>query len=497
MLKYTGHPLLDVGAATIAAFARKRDLKLVTKADLESIADEMSHAYVRKPMTSFLTSVFMNSGFVQPAYTQEQREAYASRVLYAWRDAPVSDSQRCLFTGDPAVAVTLSLKDDIPPGRMYRQHMPLTSGVGVINFYPSGDAGLPISGLALLCIHALPLGCAKCGGKLLAVHADDPELMVDFVAEFLEHNLIAIDIARHQGSNKIQEAKATAKTLLIETLLKTDIKRAERGEQSHAASVTAYHFTNLGQAPDIVMYHLPLELTRFLSYVESPDYRREWNALVGRGWRLSKPKRRKRKDGKAQIIGGEDDSTPRENVLYEDLFGLPDNARWFVRRYFLRVPIRTRFEDDPRRAYSPRGEAGLVSWHLTELFLREVMRVENERIEQIRGFGDRVASYVSEQDDKRFFGQLFEKRYDYFRMNLIRANLRAVRSGRQPLIDFDPYIRVFEDGEEVARPDWRLARDLTLVRVIEQLHARGWLGTNLDAIPESKLEELEEAEPSA
>jgi hypothetical protein len=38
MLRYTGHPLVDVGAATIAAFANKRDLAQVTSADLDAFA---------------------------------------------------------------------------------------------------------------------------------------------------------------------------------------------------------------------------------------------------------------------------------------------------------------------------------------------------------------------------------------------------------------------------------------------------------------------------
>jgi len=35
MLKYTGHPLVDVGVATIAAFVNKRDLTSIIEADLD------------------------------------------------------------------------------------------------------------------------------------------------------------------------------------------------------------------------------------------------------------------------------------------------------------------------------------------------------------------------------------------------------------------------------------------------------------------------------
>jgi len=42
---------------------------------------------------------------------------------------------------------------------------------------------------------------------------------------------------------------------------------------------------------------------------------------------------------------------------------------------------------------------------------------------------------------------------------------------------------VFEEGDEIARSDWQLARDLILIRMIEQLYQKGWLGAHPDAIP--------------
>ena len=38
MLRYTGHPLVDVGAATIGAFVGKRDLSKVTQEDMHVVA---------------------------------------------------------------------------------------------------------------------------------------------------------------------------------------------------------------------------------------------------------------------------------------------------------------------------------------------------------------------------------------------------------------------------------------------------------------------------
>jgi len=67
--------------------------------------------------------------------------------------------------------------------------------------------------------------------------------------------------------------------------------------------------------------------------------------------------------------------------------------------YLLRVPKRNSMQVDPRRSYNLRKDIDLVSWRLTELFLREVIRMEKERIEEIRKLGDTLAAYVKEQDD--------------------------------------------------------------------------------------------------
>jgi CRISPR-associated protein Cst1 len=467
-MRYTGHPLVDVGVATIAAFANKRDPASLNEADLDKIADFMAEQYIVDPLKSFLTVAFPNSGFTNPAFSKMpgRRKEYAERVLRGYRAGVPQLAERCVFTGEPAVGLAFS--DTLPPGRAFRQHIPLLTGEGVINFHPGGDAGLPVSGKALLAIQAFPLGCAKCGGRLLAVHSDNQDLIYDFAAEFLTYNRQAIALAQKGGSTKLPEADASAQTLLVETLLKVEQSRRDEARERRPSSVTAYHLSNLGATPSLDIYHLPLELTDFLSHAISPDYKNEWDAITRRAWWPTQ----------AQA------TRPRRNALYEDLFQLPGNARAFVRRYFLRIPARTRLEGDPRRTYSLRDEAGLVSWKLTELFLRRVMNMDKGRIQQIRELGDRLAIYVSQENDRQFFASFFQHRYDYFRAALIKANLAHVRRGNPPLITLDPYIAIFEEGNEIAAPDWRLARDLVLIRMVEQLYLQGWLGSHPEAIPE-------------
>lgn len=54
MLSYTGHYLIDIGIATITAFAGKRKPEELTLADLDAIADYMIENYIVDP-SSHLT----------------------------------------------------------------------------------------------------------------------------------------------------------------------------------------------------------------------------------------------------------------------------------------------------------------------------------------------------------------------------------------------------------------------------------------------------------
>ena len=481
MLNYTGHPLVDVGMATITAFAGKDDPTELIEADLDKVADYLLYQYTHQPLKSFATVPFAGGAyFTQPAYTGKPIEVEGTRkILTAYKsDIPVL-SEQCVFTGAPAVALNLD-EGTLSPGRAARSNVPLITGATAINFHPYGEVGLPVSGIALLAMHAMPLGCAKCGGRLLGVHSDNPDLMLHFAKTFLQRNRQAIQLAQQNNSSKLPEADYAYRTLLMDTLLPALREQYRAREEEQPFSITAYHLTNSGQGVGLAMYHLPLEMMGFLQLMESAEYRHEWHALVGRAWEVA-PKKKKAKEKSEPF-------RPWRNWLYEDLFDLPASASRFIRTYFLRIALRyaKNTETDPRGQYSTQTEAGLVSWKITGKFLERILHMEKERIEQIRKLGDTLADYVNSQNDRRFFREFFTvQRYDYFRNTLVKANLAHARRGHAPMITFEAYISVFEEGEDLARLDWKLARDLVLIRMVERLHELKWLAKNADIIPEN------------
>ena len=173
-LELTGHPLIDVGIAAIAAFSKRSKLIDITSQDLDAIADYMATNYTQQPLQSFLTVVFMNSGFVQGAFSREKRLEYADEVLRAYKRPGSESDDPCVFFPNQRAVL-----------RGERKHIPLVTGATSINFHPGGDPGIPMSGMAMLCMHAMPLGCAKCAGRLLAVHSNNEEIMLHFADKFV------------------------------------------------------------------------------------------------------------------------------------------------------------------------------------------------------------------------------------------------------------------------------------------------------------------------
>lgn len=492
-LEYTGHPLVDVGIATIVAYSGKDNPDELTEADLEKVADYMHQLYTDPVFTGFISITFtINAGFTQPGFkkTPEKREIYSERILRSFRNSTPTLDEPDVFMGLPVADVSFDADGKLEPGRVFRQHIPMQTGENTINFHPGGHAGLPISGLALLAIQAYPLGSVKCGGRTLSIHSDNPEIMVYYAHKFLEENRLAIQAAQLDKKRKMPEPHLKYRTLVVKTLIDALDIRQDYKKDQEPFSISAYYMTNSGQGAGLDIYHLPSQLIEYLTEMRNATYRQAWQQIEWSAWVRYKPKK-----GTQEAPS---DFKPDRNWLYEDLFNLADdpyrNASRFIRTYFLREARKYVGQDqtDPRSQYSTQKEANLVSWKLTEVFLRRIMYMETEKIEQIRQLGDALADYIKSQNDKRFFRTFYiENRYGYLRNSLIKANTTYVRSGHAPFLTLDNYISVFEDGEELASKDWRLARDLVLIRMVEQLYKNGWLGSNEDAI--SNIEEENES----
>ncbi len=493
MLKLTGFPLPDVGILTLTAMAGKNDPAAVTTADLDAAADYLEKFYTAGIGKSLAAGVvFPNSGFVQAAFDQPERQykrkAWANLVLRGHQNLNLEpmlndlekkeyrsmvlrgvESARCAFTGDPAYL------------RVSRDMLPMINGRGIMNFSPMGEAGMPVSDVILLAIHALPLGCVITQGALLAVESDDRALMFDFVKTNLEENRRFIHLAGLNDYEKFPNL-SSYKTRLIDVLLRSFLQGEAKQETHRAPSLNAYHFSNNGTSARVAIYALPSSTIQFVRTASQGEYAHSWRQIIQRGWVEDKPE--------AVELEQKAPKLTRRNFIYEDLFDLPEDARRFLRTYFLRHPLK-KFKNDPRNDYSPFSESDLISWNLTALFLKRILNMQENRINQIRNLGDRLAQYIQDRDDRRLLKDIyFERQYWRFRAVLLRAMYGY--TGDEPLVTFDGYTQIFEsfeEGQGAERADWNLARDLLLIRIFEKLHAGGYWAVVKETLQSEDAEE--------
>jgi hypothetical protein len=281
-----------------------------------------------------------------------------------------------------------------------------------------------------------------------------------FARKFLEENLKQVELARASGKSKLLGAKASAKTLLIETLVETENQRIVAQDEQQPYAATAYHLSNSGQSnpldarsPPLEIFELPLEIIGFVGEVM---YRAgdEWNEIAKRS-------RQEYKDSQKQKV--------YRVSFYEDLFALPHKARAFIRAYFWN---RT---------------SGKSYWVLSEVFARRMLNMDEQLLEKIKLIGDRFAQYVDQTGDKSFYGSFFaENRYGHFRDILMSINRKRLRQQLEPIITLDDFYEAFEQQiEDIPRYDrWKLARDLILLRMTDQLYKLGKSDALAEAIPD-------------
>lgn len=451
-LRYTGHPFVDVGVATITAMSGKRSPLDIDIGDLEQVATRLKEDYsTLKKLRNHISSIFLNSWFVQPSKSEEDRRIYADEVLFAFRpDRPALVGIQCSFFPEkPAVTY------------IHRQHLPLLNGDGIMNFSASGTAGLPISGEALLAIHAMPLGCMK-AGYLLAFHQLQPPNQTEFdmtlaiAWQNYQQNRIALQQMRLDDSIEMPNQGGFKRTRYVASLLRVQ-QQAHRRRVTELNNITGYYFTNYGPKPLLELVRLDNDIAEFIN-VAQQDATTAWQRAVHQAWHLEK--------GENPNDITEEATVTRRNDLYEMLFDLPRNARRFIGRL-----------------------AHTRNWQLIEIFLRKVLHMEQERIDTYRKLGDKLAEYmVTYEGDSMGFYYAFSRENDYarFRRVLRRAAERMVKANApDPLFTYDEFIAAFEHPSQ-GYSQWKLGRDLIGYRVLEMLSERGVDTTQL---PDDDLDE--------
>ncbi len=530
LLKWTGHPLADVGVATLCAMAKKTSPEQLTLDDLDAAGKTIAAAYTDSIFVAYLSCVYsMNAPYTNPnpKVTAESRTASIKRLTQPHRGETDegTDGVKCIFSGEPATHL------------MDRAHMPMLTGAGVMNFFPMGRSELPVAAPYLLAIQALALGGRRSEGKLLIVHCDDPRWTLQFASRFLAANQRIINMA---NAGKLPEKEGPDESLerecagydkqkkkpkypdvkAPESLVMADLVEiaadSTKGEMARTpTSVTAYLMSNSGQGPSLAIEHIPGSFVQFLKELHGAEYHAKWQQLVFRSWRPAKgqeaeaetegqaPAKKPKKAAKSKGSSVKPGPGRSRNDLYNDLLEIFHHgyvdwqaATRFVRRHLLSDPTRVYFIDPQKSANQAprfgREQLTLIDWELTSLFLEKVLGMNQERIALIKEFATQLATVIDEHNDKRLFRELVFTAGEWqYRALLTKVQQQYFRDRGKLLFGFDEYVDIFLTPDGDGPPRWSLIRDLISIRLVEQLHEKKFFERpqNAGAMEEKETEE--------
>lgn len=499
LLRWTGHPLADVGVATLCAMAGKEDPATLTLEDLDAAGNELHQAYTNPIFVSYLSCVFtMNAPYTHPSMSEANREVALKRVLFPHRVQPDEGTHGllCAFSDLPATHL------------LDRSNVPMVTGEGIMNFFPAGRTELAVAAPYVLALQALPLGGRRSEGKLLIVHCDHPRFTLRFAQRYLTRNRFLINLAKtnqlpdYEGPSEIldrewnswdkskkkpkyPDAKAP-QSLVLDDLVEI-VTETSKGEMARTpCSVTVYLLSNSGQGPSLEIEHIPGEFVAFLEELHGTTYEARWRQLVRRNWQVANVVDRTRKSPKAKKNAANSDD-PRKplqgpgrtrNELYDDLLAIFESGErnWQAAARFIRRHLLTDssfYLKDPNSSSPPRlrrEHLELIDWQLTDLFLRKVLGMNKERLESIRRFADRLAEFIDEHNDRRLFRNLvFTSGEGQYRALLTKVQRQYAHDRNALLFGFDEYLDLFLADDAGDYVSWSLVRDLISIRLVEQL----------------------------
>lgn len=429
----TAHPLQRMGAYALAFLGGARTPEhLATSAFDDAVGiltkDALRAALVRdtKHDQGFWLkasmSFFPNSKMNHPSNAKKDDEEIRIAVRN-WRTCPEPGAwpeAACALCGRAAV------------GFYGKKDVPLAESDIYRNTTPRGHEGLALCWPCLCCFYALPYGCRLTGGPSIALHSWDERFMSRTVSRRVERSrqFIALGTADPRGGSDRE-------TLALRAL------RDHDDRLTAGVELLVFSNNNRGQTLEIQSMDQPLAEWLRLS-ARLPARRRGFRALLRAHARPDRP----------GIVG-----------LARNAFRSTELIAGACARYLTR--------------HLDRGVIRSDSADLAELcfsLVIEVMRMNQNEIDEIRAAGGQVAAWLTAENSagklREFNATLKEpKRMRHW---LMRRNLDALLDSRTsvagPLITEEQFRLLFDPEVEQA---W-FHRQLLVVSVVQRLHEQGF-----------------------
>ena len=433
---FTGNPFVDAGIYAIKAYYGK-DFYSLSSEELETKIDRIVELYMSEGWKNNMYSIFTgNSKFSNPSIKDKKAKSkeYLKELLKDFSLAGVLGT--CIACGR---------RDALPIRK--RDEIPLTGSGKLINFFAGAAEGERYCPVCTFAAQFLPLFLYSVGKYFLLLHSVSPKMMRYWAKLGIKN--IQEQIASNNYIGCMQDGYKNGENALFHIVEKI-IRDNEDIFPEENPSITAYIFSNYGQnPPPMKIIHLPNSVFRFLVYVQRLDVS-SWAKIVRKGyWGFKK----------------EDDYKWRNNTVYRNLL----NGRSII-GFFINNKNRTI----------------IGNWEIFSYYLKEVMEMNEKRIDTLKKVGDKISDYIRQTDNtKRLFAFETAKSYEGMRNVLLKITKNMIANRMDvPLFTTDEFINdLFPEGAL----GWKETRDILLFRIYEKLS---------DYLKEKKeiIEEIEENE---
>ena len=424
----TGNPFVDTGQEMMAALARVERSEQLSADEVHSLIPNLVQLYLREGWRKNLHTIFPNSKLANGS-VKRPKEEYQG-LLEDWLKLVISEESPKIPEGTPC-AIS-GAQANVYVGKMF---LPM-SDYSSSNFQSGNSEGIPVSASVAVALQFFPLALTKIGKMMALPHFSNAKAQSEWANRMADSvsfdETVGIGGVADVGTSR----PVNAFFRLIEQLVKD-----QRGFPT--SSVTLYLFNNFNQVDytsATEIHYMPSRVFSFIQAAMSPSAGDSWRKIVWRGY----PANRKIED--------EDDGLRRfNNSVYWNLLNGRSISGFFV--------------DRRKRCPVVRGSSG---WKLYSNYLEEVRGMDQNRIENLRELGDRIAPIV--RDRKRRLLALEDSRSKGALTDVLYRIATKDSSGRldEPLITFDQLVTdLFPHDMEYS--DWREVKYLLLFRIYEQL----------------------------
>lgn len=268
----TGDPFADVGGMVIDFLWHSPQLKNKPIQELIAYATDIYiDNWDAKLHPFFLNSTITQAQFIGDRKRKETLDYFTALIS---EDIPYVQGY-CEITGRKT-----SL---FPAGRNNQ----ILAGSGTfVNYHANLQPGTYLSKEILIRIFFVPLGVHRLADKIALMTSNNEKILQFFVFQNCINNLDAIKNKLSLGPLKsVFKNPANAVFRFVDDYLQhleTSLNTEEKTNfDPSSTSIELYHFSNLGQKPEIVLYGLDNEIFLFYTFCQK-IYKNEWQIFVQR-----------------------------------------------------------------------------------------------------------------------------------------------------------------------------------------------------------------------